>query len=276
MSFTRRLVPGAAGLALAGGMLLASPAHAMNTLDSTPCTARLITAHEGYQANADGDTVESQIAAYDIGANAADSDIWKTKDNYYVQRHDNDLSTTTNAPAGTLITNLTLAQVKTYTTRRHHEQIPQVLDSLALVQFKDPYRYLQFETKWSMNGHFALDAVDAQIQAAGFSDHVIIYSAYLSQLQYLSTIDPALTLWYKAPSTLPDPSTLTGLEGVMVSSGTTKAQVTTYHNAGFTVIRGKILSETQAAWDGFVRKGADAMMTVDPATVIPRCRALTP
>lgn len=262
------------GLALAGAVLYASPAHAMEALDPTPCTARVVSAHEGYTAETDGDTVESQIAAWNAGANVADSDIWKTKDNYYVQRHDNDLSTSTTAQPGTLITNLTLAEVKQYTTTQHHEQIPQLLDSLALTQFKEPNRWLMFETKWSMNGTWALQAIDNQIKAAGMSDHVIIYSAYLPQLQFLSGIDPALTLWYKAGSP-PPVGDLSGLDGVMLNTGViTKGVVATYHNAGYTVTRGRVDVETQTAWNAFVRKGADALMTSDPTVVVDWCRAL--
>ncbi len=275
-TYTRRIVPGVTGLAMGGAVLFASPAQAMETLDSTPCTARVISAHEGYTATTDGDTVESQIAAWNMGANVADSDIWKTKDNYYVLRHDNDLSTSTNAPYGTLITSLTLAQVQSYTTTQHQEQIPQVKDSLALTQFNQPYRALMFETKWSMNGHWALKAVDDQIKAVGMSSHVIIYSAVLDQLKYLASIDPELTLWYKA-GTPPAVADLATLDGVMLNAGSiTKGIVATYHSAGYTVTRGRVDVETQAAWNGFVRKGADALMTSDPTVVVDWCRALPP
>ncbi len=275
-TYTRRIVPGVTGLAMGGAVLFASPAQAMETIDSTPCTAKMISAHEGATADTDGDTVESQIAAWNVGANLADSDIWKTKDNAFVQRHDNDLSTSTRAPYGTLITNLTLAEVQSYTTRQHGEQIPEVADSLALTQFSEPNRWLMFETKWSMNGTWALQRLDDQIKAAGMSSHVVIYSAYLSQLQFLSTIDPDLYLWYKAGNP-PPVADLAGLDGVMLSSSViTKGIVATYHAAGYTVTRGRVGFETQRVWDNFVRKGADAMMTSDPIPVIDRCRALPP
>lgn len=261
------------GIALAGVMLAATPASAVT--DPTPCMARVVTAHEGYKAHADGDTIASQKAAFNIGANVGDTDVWMTTDHYMVERHDNDLSTSTNAPAGTLITNLTLAEVRQYTTAQHHEQIPTVAQSLSLTRFSEPYRSLQFETKWSMNGPSALDQLNRAIVAHGMVGHVIIYSAILPQLQYLSSIDPALTLWYK-PGTAPPPVTdLAGLDGVMLDPGyLTTSTVTTYHNAGYTVTRSRVAVETATAWSQFVASGADALMTDQPDVVVPECRTL--
>lgn len=266
-------VSGLAALALAATVSLSAPAQAMRVHDSTPCAARLISAHGGYQANADADTVESQLAAYDIGTNIADSDLWKTKDNHYVQIHENDVSYSTDGTG--LVTNMTLAQVQALHTTPYHQAVPTLAESLALPQFAEPGRYLMFETKWSTQGNWTLKAIDDQIKAAGMSSHVIIYSAYMNQVQYLSTLDPELTLWYKSGSKPPPVSQMIGLDGVMIAAGDLrKADVKVYHESGLQVIRGRISVETETAWDNFVARQADGLMTEDPVVVVERCRAL--
>src|SRR4051794_21232906 len=84
------------GLVLGGTLLAAQGAYATEHLagsanDSTPCSAKLVSTHEGYQVHADGDTIKSQVAAFKIGTNIADSDLWPTKDGYLIQMHDNDV-----------------------------------------------------------------------------------------------------------------------------------------------------------------------------------------
>ena len=264
----------AVGLAITGPTVLSSPAAATRPLDSTPCAARLISAHGGYTAATDADTVQSQIAAYDIGANIADSDIWKTKDNHFVQIHDNDVSYSTDGTG--LVTNMTLEQVQALHTTPHQQPVPTLAESLALPQFAEPGRYLMFETKWSMQGNWALKLMDDEIKAAGMSSHVIIYSAYMNQVRYLSTIDPELTLWFKSGSKPPPVSQMIGLDGVMIAaSDLRRADVKVYHESGLSVIRGKIDVETETAWAHFVARGADGLMTEDPAVMVDRCRTLS-
>lgn len=259
--------------ALAAAAALSSPAQAMQPLDSTPCAARLISAHGGYTAAADADTVQAQLATYDIGANIADSDIWKTKDNQFVQIHENDVSYSTDGTG--LVTNTTLAQVQALHTTPHQQPVPQLADSLALPQFAEPGRYLMFETKWSMQGPWALKLMDDQIKAAGMSSHVIIYSAFINQVQYLSTIDPELTLWLKSGSQPPPVSHMIGLDDVMIAaSDLRKADVARFHESALTVIRSKVDTETETTWSRFVARGANGLMTEDPVTMVDLCRAL--
>lgn len=264
---------GLATLGLAATMAFATPAQAMRPFDSTPCSARLISAHGGYQANADADTVESQLAAYDIGTNIADSDLWKTKDNHFVQIHENDVSYSTDGTG--LVTDMTLDQVQALRTTPFQQSVPTLEASLALPQFAEPGRYLMFETKWSTQGNWALKLIDDKIKAAGMSSHVIIYSAYMNQVQYLSTIDPELTLWYKSGSKPPPVSQMIGLDGVMIAaSDIRRAEVKVYHESGLQVIRGMIGVESEASWQRFVARQADGLMTEDPALVVERCRTL--
>ena len=190
------------GLAIGGGFVLGPPVQAMQPVDSTPCSHRLISAHEGYRLNADGDTVASQRAAFSVGSNLADTDLWVTTDGYIVEMHDNDVSHSTNGTG--LITNKTLAQVRQLRTTRYHEPIPQMVQSLAIPAAHARGRYLQMETKWSFNEKGALQDLNKRIVAAGMVQHVVIYSAYLSQLQKLESIDPHLTTWYKAGSPTSD------------------------------------------------------------------------
>ncbi|MDX6298556.1 MAG: hypothetical protein QOI51_2413 [Nocardioidaceae bacterium] len=260
------------GLSIGGVLVLGPPAQAMQPVDSTPCSHRLISAHEGYRRYADGDTVASQQAAFGVGSNLADTDLWVTTDGYIVEMHDNDVSHSTNGTG--LITNKTLAQVRQLRTTRYHEPIPRMVQSLNIPAAHGHGRYLQMETKWSFNERGAMTDLNNRIVAAGMTYHVVIYSAYLSQLQRLESIDPHLTTWYKAGSP-PPIRDLTGLNGVMLkASQLTKPRVSRYQRAGYSVIRGLVDPETSASWKHFVYTGARGLMSDQPPGVIAECRAL--
>jgi glycerophosphoryl diester phosphodiesterase len=256
---------------LTAGLITAPSAQAARAADSTPCPLTLISAHEGYNYHADHDTVESQQAAYDIGANVADSDLWVTKDGYIVEMHDNDVSHSTDGTG--LVTQMTLAQVLALHTKRWHDNIPQLNDSLSIPGFHEDGRYLQFETKFSFSKTANLDLLDSEINAAGMVDHVIIYSNYLKQVNYLNQIDPALTVWYKSIDGVPDITQMTGVDGVMIPGGyITKSVVATFHAANLTVSRERVGVETPGGWSKFLRTGADSLMSDDAPTVIDECR----
>ncbi|MDX6306964.1 MAG: hypothetical protein QOI06_10 [Nocardioidaceae bacterium] len=260
------------GLAFGGWLLLAPPAQAMSAPDSTPCGSRLISAHEGYRAIAAGDTVASQRAAFSIGANLADADLWVTEDGHIVEMHDNDVSYSTGGTG--LVTQMTLSQVLALRTTKDNDPIPQLSNSLNIRTAHAPGRYLMLETKFSFAKTANLQLLDNEIQAANMVDHVIIYSEYLSQVQYLKQIDPALTVWYKAQTT-PPITDLTGLDGVMLPAvDTTKQSVLLFHTGGYTVIRQRPISETPANWTRFVRTKADGLMTDQAPLVVGECRAL--
>jgi glycerophosphoryl diester phosphodiesterase len=258
---------------LTGGLFAAPAAQAAHPADSTPCATKLISAHEGYTANADGDTVDSQQAAYDIGANIADSDIWVTKDGYIVEIHDNDVSHSTDGTG--FVTEMTLDQVLQLRTKQHHEPVPQLNDSLAIPGFHEPGRYFMFETKYSFADPDYLQLLDNEITAAGMTNNVIIYSAYLKQMHTLKALDPALTVWYKANAGVPDVSDVKDLDGVMIPVGSlTKKVSRKFHKVGLTVIRERVNTETQDAWNHFIKTKADGLMSGDPVTVINECRAM--
>jgi glycerophosphoryl diester phosphodiesterase len=232
----------------------------------------LVSAHEGYKLNADGDTVESQQAAFDIGSNIADSDLWVTKDGYIVEMHDNDVSHSTDGTG--LVTQMTLAQVLALHTRYHDDPIPQLNDSLAIQTAHEAGRYLMFETKFSFAKPAYLQLLDSEINAAGMVNNVIIYSNYMNQLQALKQMDPALTVYYKALDSVPDLSQVQDLNGVMLPAPlVTKASVAEFHGAGLSVMRERI-AETQSNWARFVKTGADSLMTDDAPTIIAECQAL--
>ena len=266
-------IPVLIALVLAAGALAAPAAQAAHSADSTPCPKTLISAHEGYTAQADGDTVDAQQAAYDIGSNIADSDLWVTKDGFIVQIHDNAVSYSTDGTG--LVTQMTLDQILALHTKRFHEPVPQLSDSLALAGFHEPGRYLMFETKFAFAKTKYLDLLDSQITAAGMTGNVIIYSNYLKQVNYLNQIDPALIVLYKSIDGVPDITQMTGVDGVMIPGGyITPSVVQTFHAAGLTVTRERVANETQGGWDKFVKTGADSLMTDFPTTVIAECRAL--
>jgi glycerophosphoryl diester phosphodiesterase len=271
MTYRRALL--ATTLALTFGVLAAPRAAASYPADSTPCAARLISAHEGYTAEHDGDTVESQVAAFDIGSNIADSDLWLTKDGYIVQIHDNDVSHTTDGTG--LVTEMTLEQVLALRTKRHHEKVPQLKDSLELPIAHEPGRYLMFEAKYSFAGKAKLRQLAREIAAAGMTDHVIIYAAYLRHAQALKKIDPGLTVWYKSQEGVPSVRQVACLDGVMIPAGSLKREVTDqFHAVGMSVIRERVSVEDDQAWQRFVHTRADGLMTSHPKVAIEECRNL--
>jgi glycerophosphoryl diester phosphodiesterase len=264
----------ALGLVLGGSMLAAPVAQAtqfsgMQHFNSTPCASKLISAHQGYRANADADTVASQTAAFNIGANIADSDVWTTSDGYIVEMHDADVAETTNGHG--MIYNLTLDEVMALRTKIHNNPVPTLSDSLAIPRLHQPGRYLMVETKPIFDDHSLLDVLADNIDAAGMQDHVIIYSGSLQQLYYLKANHPEIHVWYKAEG-VPPLKQVQGFEGVMLLPGQLTAdEVTMYHDAGISVIRQRA-AESLAAWNTFLATGADGLMTDKPKLMINFCR----
>jgi len=263
----------AISILVAGGLLVAPTAQAAHPMDSTPCSKRLISAHEGYTQDADGDTVESQLAAFDIGSNIADSDLWVTKDGYIVQMHDNDVSHSTDGTG--LVTQMTLDEILALHTKHFHNAVPQLSDSLALPIAHEAGRYLMFETKFSFAKRANLKLLDQEITDAGMTNNVIIYTSFLNHAKKLKQIDPDLIVWFKSVDGVPDVSEVLGLNGVMIPSGALNAAVVdTFHAVGMTVTRERVGVETPTAWTRFVRTGADSLMTYDAPLVIEECRGL--
>ncbi len=236
-----------------------------------PCPSHGISVHEGYQYNADGDTLDSQKAAFAIGGTMADSDLWVTKDNYIVEIHDADVSHTTNGTG--LITDMTIDQWGALRTKKHHEPLATLQESMALKRASQPGRYLMMETKYSFSKMANLQLLDDQIVAAGMQSHIIIYSAFLSQLETLNQIDPSLILWYKAQS-IPPVGDVAGLDGVMLPPDEMTADnVATFHDVGMTVTRERAI-ESLGNWNAFLATGADNLMTDKAHRMIDLCREL--
>lgn len=268
----KALIAGLIFLTIITGMF--SPSTAASAVP--PCTSKIVVAHEGYKANDAGDTVESQLAAYDIGANTADSDIWKTVDTEasFVQRHENDLAASTDGTG--LITERTLEYIQGLWTTYHHERVPLLTDSLKLSQFAEDNRYLQFEIKWSVKGFTALDIIDQRIKRFNMSTHTYIYSTYFDSLRYMRAIDPDIHLLLKAGNEAPpiDELVNAGINGAIIQAGhIKKSDVDAYHAAGLVVFRGR-REETLNGWKGFVANGADGIMTDQPDFIVPLCKEL--
>ena len=262
-----------------GGIAAAPSAQAVRAIDpnSKPCDKTLISAHEGYTKNNDADTVESQRAAFRVGSNMADSDLWVTKDGYLVEIHDNDVSKTTDGTG--LVTEMTLDQILQLRTKHHHEKVPQLGDSLTINKAHKTGRYLMLETKFPFGQEENRQRLVDEITAAGMTDHVVIYSSFLKQAQAIKAMDPGLTVWWKEISSpdksAPDLSDLEGVDGVMISPLRLNSTVVSeLHAKGMTAIRERTSVENPLKWKAFVESGADGLMTIDPPTVVAECRAL--
>jgi glycerophosphoryl diester phosphodiesterase len=256
--------------------LLATPAgaRAVHEADSTPCSKRLISAHQGYRLNDDPDTVESQQAAFDVGSNIADSDLWVTQDGYLVEIHDDDVGHWTDGQGR--ISEMTLEQVKQLRTVPHGELVPQLADSFAIPVSHEAGRYFMFEAKPVFEDPGYQQKLVTEIQAAGMVDHVIIYTSGVRMAHALKTLDPNLTVWLKGwGDTVPPMSYVLGLDGIMLSPALITTEVVQqFHDVGIVVIRQRVATEARGNWNRFVSTGADGLMTDDPVFVINKCRKL--
>lgn len=270
MSVVLGLLVGAVAL-VAPGAQAAEGSVNPQARDATPCANRLISAHQGYRARHDADTVPSQVAAFGIGSNIADTDLWVTADGYLVQMHEADVSYSTSGTG--LITEMTIDQVRALRTKYHNELIPTLEESLAIPQLQREGRFLMIETKYSFQQPENLQKLADALAASGMTSHVIIYSAYLNQVTTLKQIDPSITVWFKS-GTVPTIDEVQGLNGVMISGALlTPENVQQFHDQGLTVIRSRE-TESLANWERFVATQADGLMTDEPKLMVSRCRAL--
>lgn len=262
----------AASLLSTQGVQAADSSRAALLRDSTPCPNKLISAHEGFRKNADGDTIDSQTAAFRIGANIADTDLWVTADQYQVQIHDADVSHSTDGTGN--ITEMTIDQWSVLRTTEHHSPIPTLEETLALPTLARPGHYVMIETKYAFQKPGTIEAMVAKIQAAGMQSHVIIYSDFLGQVQKVNELDPSITTWAKPLDYVPPPSDVPGVDGIMLGASLiTPEIVAEYHAIGYTVIRQRT-AESLTNWQMFLDSGADGLMTDSPQLMIKRCRAL--
>jgi glycerophosphoryl diester phosphodiesterase len=98
--------------------------------------------HRGARAYAPENTLTSFKRAIEIGVDAIELDVRKTKDNQLVVIHDSDIKRTTNGKG--LVGELTLAQIKGYSAEED-EKVPTLKEALdfldkkvmALVELKE-------------------------------------------------------------------------------------------------------------------------------------------
>lgn len=100
-------------------------------------------AHRGARAYEPENTLSSFRKAVELGAEAVELDVRKTKDNELVVIHSDDLNKTTNGNG--LVNELTLEQIKKFETDKgeHVPSLEEVLDSIGkrvkiLVEIKEP------------------------------------------------------------------------------------------------------------------------------------------
>ncbi len=265
-------------LSTQGVQAASNSSQVRNLADSTPCAKKLISAHEGYRRNADGDTIDSQVAAYNLGANLADTDVWETADLAMVEIHDEDVSHSTTGTG--LITQMTIDQWGALRTTQYGEPVPTLEQSLAVPQLSQSGRQLMMETKYEFNKAQrpnALAHLVAKIQASGIDpSHVVIYSEFSYQIQTLEQLYPALITWFKPYQFVPSVADVVsyGANGVMLPANMMTAEnVAPFKAAGLTVIRQRT-ADSIDSWNTFLATGADGLMTDSPAKMIKFCRAL--
>jgi len=89
--------------------------------------------HRGARAYEPENTLRSFRKALEIGVDAVELDVRKTKDNQLVVIHDADIKRTTNGKG--LVSNLTLAQIKSFSTDKN-QKIPTLEEALDCLDKK--------------------------------------------------------------------------------------------------------------------------------------------
>jgi glycerophosphoryl diester phosphodiesterase len=135
--------------------------------------------HRGARAYEPENTLRSYKKALEIGVNAVELDVRKTKDNQLVVIHDADVKRTTNGKG--LVSELTLKQIKEFSTEKG-EKIPTLKEAL---DFLDKKVKILIELKEEGVEEKALSAV----REKGLQKNVVIVSFIEDALRKVRELD---------------------------------------------------------------------------------------
>ena len=136
--------------------------------------------HRGARAYEPENTVRSFQRAIELGANAIELDVRKTKDNKLVVMHNADVNKTTNGNGA--VSELTLDEIKKLVTEKN-EKVPTLEEVLTLVGKQVKILIELKETGYEQN---VLDLIHKK----GLIDNVIIISFNENALRKIKELDP--------------------------------------------------------------------------------------
>jgi len=138
--------------------------------------------HRGARAYEPENTLRSFAKAMELGVDAVELDIRKTKDNEIVVIHDADVKKTTNGSG--LVSDLTLQQIKSFSTEKN-EKIPTLDEALACIDKKAKVFIELKETGFE-------ERVLSMIKKNGQTKNVIIVSFLEDALRRVRELDPEI------------------------------------------------------------------------------------
>jgi glycerophosphoryl diester phosphodiesterase len=211
--------------------------------------------HRGARTTEPENTLRSYGKALEIGVDAIELDVRKTRDNHIVVIHDADVKRTTNGKG--LVADLTLKEIKEFSTEKN-EKIPTLDEAL---QFIDSKAKILMELKEEGLERQVLDAVKSK----KLEKNVIIISFLEEALRKIRQLDSTIeTGLIYAKHQHPEKTALELKANYLVSlyRFTHTANVEKAHKNGLKVIVWTINTREEA--EEYKKKGVDGIATDKP------------
>jgi len=138
--------------------------------------------HRGARAYEPENTLRSFEKAIELGVDAVELDVRKTKDNEILVIHDDDIKRTTNGSG--LVSSLTLEQIKSFSTEKN-EKIPTLTEALDCIDKKAKVFIELKETGIE-------EQVLSIIKKKGLTGNVVIVSFLEEALRKVRELDPKI------------------------------------------------------------------------------------
>ncbi len=136
----------------------------------------LVVGHRGVPSLVDENTLEGAIRAYELGADAIESDIYVSSDGHVVVMHDETVDRTTNGTGR--IEAMTLAQIQALSTINHGHRVPTLGEFFAEFKGKPVTQFVEIKT----SNPAVIEPLRALIEQHGVQDQVIFISFVRDQL----------------------------------------------------------------------------------------------
>ncbi|MEI2416970.1 glycerophosphodiester phosphodiesterase family protein [Orrella sp. JC864] len=136
----------------------------------------LVVGHRGVPSLLDENTLEGAIRAYELGADAIESDIYLSADGHVVVMHDATVDRTTDGTGQ--IESMTLAQIQALSTINNGYKVPTLAQYFAEFKDKPVTQFVEIKT----GNPAIIEPLRELIQAHGVQDQVIFISFLQDQL----------------------------------------------------------------------------------------------
>jgi glycerophosphoryl diester phosphodiesterase len=217
--------------------------------------------HRGARAYEPENTLRSYKKALEIGVNAVELDVRKTKDNYLIVIHDADVKKTTNGKG--LVSELTLKQIKEFSTEKN-EKIPTLKEAL---DFLDKKVKILIELK----EEGVEEKVLSLVREGGLQKNVIIVSFIEDALRKVRELDKEVEtglIYAKHKNPVKAALELKAQYLVAFYRFTHTANVQKAHENGLKVIVWTVNKPEEVA--EYVKKGVDGIASDKPDILKPQ------